>query len=63
LLTHRQTNKLWQKYNLLGGGNDCLKYAYCVVKTSNLGLTFFVFMSTILANIQNFHYLKLWMTL
>jgi len=21
LLTHRQTNKLWQKHNLLGGGN------------------------------------------
>ena len=22
LLTHRQTNKLWQKHNLLGGGNN-----------------------------------------
>ena len=21
LLTHKQTNKLWQKHNLLGGGN------------------------------------------
>jgi len=21
LLTHRQTNKVWQKHNLLGGGN------------------------------------------
>jgi len=22
LLTHRQTDKLWQKHNLLGGGNN-----------------------------------------
>ena len=33
LLTHRQTNKVWQKHNLLGEG----KYLICVYETARLG--------------------------
>jgi len=29
LLTHRQTNKLWQKHNLFGGGNNAIFWSLC----------------------------------
>jgi len=33
LLTHRQTNKLWQKHNLLGGGNKQKGYKATYITT------------------------------
>jgi len=40
LLTDKQTDKLWQKHNLLGGGNNWLQQTSASSSSSNSSLLF-----------------------